>query len=197
MAEDLDEVRMSQDVEAPREGGLAHVLVVRLVELVGVPLLVDLLVVGVIHLLVAHPVHAPDDVVVGERRREAVHLLLFTGDEVYLYPQPQLHVLNLLPRLLEGGEVYVVEVAVVLGDAHLADAALSGDLAVSEDVLDRHRSVAVGDDVQVVVDQRSPGVPYTICNTGLYPSAFVRGAETVGYHGGGIPTLSIECDSFY
>jgi hypothetical protein len=85
-----------------------------------------------------------------------LHPLLLARDEVYLYPQAQLHVLRLLPRLLEGGQVYLVEVAVVLCDAHLEDAAFSCDLAVGEYVLDRHRPVAVGDDVQVVVDQRSP-----------------------------------------
>jgi hypothetical protein len=41
----------------------------------------------------------------------------------------------------------------VLGDAHLADAPRSGDLAVLQYVLHGHRTVAVGYDVQVVVDQ--------------------------------------------
>ena len=57
-----------------------------------------------------------------------LHPLLIAGDEVYFYPQAQLHVSRLLPRLLEGGQIYLVEVAVVLGDAHLEDAALSCDL---------------------------------------------------------------------
>src|SRR3712207_9312315 len=41
VAEDLDEVRVAEDVEASREGGLADVPVVRPVEVVGVPLIVE------------------------------------------------------------------------------------------------------------------------------------------------------------
>src|SRR5919202_2223255 len=145
---------MAQDLEAPREGGLTYVFEVRLVEVVGFPLLVDLLVLWVVHLLAPDPVDAPDHVVVRERARVAVHPLLGPGDEVYLDPQTQLHVPILLPRLLKSGEVYVIEVAVVFGDAHLADTTPLGNLAVGQDVLYRHRTVAVGYDVQVVVDQK-------------------------------------------
>jgi hypothetical protein len=83
-----------------------------------------------------------------------VHPLLGAWHEVYLYTQTQLHVARDLARLLERGEVYLVEVAIVLGYAHLADAPRSGNLAVLQNVLHGHRTVAVGYDVQVVVDQR-------------------------------------------
>src|SRR5919199_6060854 len=41
------------------------------------------------------------------------------------------------------------------------------------------------------------GVSFITYNTGPNPSVFVWGAETVGYHGGGFPTLSIERDPLY
>ncbi len=55
---------MAEDLEAPAERGLPDVPVVRLVEIVGLPFLVDFEVVGVIHLLVVHPMHAPYHVVI-------------------------------------------------------------------------------------------------------------------------------------
>jgi hypothetical protein len=98
--------------------------------------------------------YATDDIVVRELGSEAIHLLLFTGDEVHLDTQAQLYVSGLLPRLLEGGEVYIIEVTVVLRNAHLADAPLLGNLAVGEDILNGHRTIAVSYNMQVVVDQR-------------------------------------------
>ena len=59
----------------------------------------------------------------------------------------------MLSGLLKNGEVYLFEVAIVLGDAHLANAPLFSDLAVLQYVLHGHRTVAVAYDVQVVVDQ--------------------------------------------
>ena len=154
VAEDLYEVGVAEDLEPSRERGLADVRVVRRVEVVGLVPVVDPLVRGPVHLLVVHPVYAADDVVVGEGGGVVVHPLLCAWYEVYLDPEPQLHVVRELAGLLKCGEVYLFEVAVVLGDTHLANAPRSGDLAVPQYVLHGHRTVAVGYDVQVVVDQR-------------------------------------------
>lgn len=152
--EDLDEVGVSYDVEASGEGCFADVLEVALVELVGLVLVVDLAVVGVVHVLAVDLVYAADDVVVGEGARDPVHLLLRPGHEVYLYAEPQLKSVNLFARPLEGREVYVIQIPVVLGYAHLNEPPLLRDLAVAEDVFGGHRAVSVGNDVQMIVDHR-------------------------------------------
>src|SRR5215203_2571359 len=153
VAEDLYEVRVTQDLEPPGERSLADVRVVRGVEVVGLVSVVDTLVRGPVHLLVVHPVYAADDVIIREGRGVVFHAFLGTRYVVYLDPEAQLHVVRELAGLLKSGEVYLFEVAVMLGDAHLANASRPGDFAVFQYVLHGHRTVAVGYDVQVVVDQ--------------------------------------------
>ena len=89
----------------------------------------------------------------------------------------------------------------MLGNAHLFDAALVGNFAVSKDVLNGHRTVAVGYDMQMIVDQsllqfreRSthlsykipgrfilPGHPLTLVFITLEPGAFEAAVLATGF----------------
>src|SRR3954452_22309936 len=141
----LHEIRVGEDVEHARRGGLAEGLEVAAPHVVGaVRVRLPDVVAVVVDRLVAEEVHGADDVVEVGALQEVREPVLATEDEVRLDPHAQVGVLaeeadvvievvaRLGPpeRVIPDGE-RLVEPVDVLGDAELGDPALLGDLAVA------------------------------------------------------------------